>query len=263
MYLLLATLKVLIRQIQRPFVPLNAEEADPYTGISNAGYILFPAFMSIIQFFKEYYTIFFVWFSGITVLIVYRRYWPLSYKVLGLFIVLYVLLDTAGSIMAAFYKIHNLFFYNIVYDIQVIVISYFFFHQLYSHFIKKVIRSFFFIFPLFALVNTIWWQGFFTWQTYSFVFGGSFIILLSVAYLWQLYISEETQSIFRDPVFWFSLAWILYFAITVPYFGMLNYLLKNFPDLALSYYILVIDISDCLRNILLTIGFLCIQVVKK
>ena len=219
--------------------------------------------MPIIQFFKEYYTIFFVWLSGITVIIVYRRSWPLSYRVLALFILFYVLLDTAGSIMAAFYKMNNLFYYNIVYDIQVIIISYFFYHQLHSHFIKKVILRFLFIFLLFALLNTIWLQGFFTWQTYSYVLGGSFIILLSVAYLWQLYISEETRSIFRDPVFWFSLAWILYFGITVPYFGMLNYLLKNFPSLALKYYLLVIDITDCLRNILLTIGFICIRAAKK
>ncbi len=219
--------------------------------------------MSIIQFFKEYYTIFFVWLSGITVTIVYRRSWFLSYRVLALFILFYILLDTAGSIMAAFYKMNNLFYYNIVYDIQVIIISYFFYHQLSSHFIKKVILCFLFTFLIFALINTIWLQGFFTWQTYSYVLGGSFIILLSVAYLWQLYISEETQSIFKDPVFWFSLAWILYFGITVPYFGMLNYLLKNFPSLALNYYLLVIDITDCLRNILLTIGFLCIRTAKK
>ena len=219
--------------------------------------------MPIIQFFKEYYTIFFVWLSGITVLIVYRRSWPLSYRVLALFILFYVLLDTAGSIMAAFYKMNNLFYYNIVYDIQVIIISYFFYHQLFNPFIKKVILRFLFIFLLFALINTILLQGFFTWQTYSYVLGGSFIILLSVAYLWQLYISEETRSIFHDPVFWFSLAWILYFGITVPFFGMLNYLNKNFPALALNYYLLVIDITDCLRNILLTIGFLCIRTAKK
>jgi hypothetical protein len=126
-----------------------------------------------------------------------------------------------------------------------------------------MIVGFFFLFPLFVLINTIWFQGFFTWQTYSYVFGGIFIILLSVGYLWQLYLSEETKSIFRDSVFWFVLAWIIYFGITVPYFGMLNYLLKNFPSLALNYYLLVIDVVDCLRNILITAGFLCIRAAMR
>jgi hypothetical protein len=228
----------------------------------DAGYYFF-SFMSIFYFLREYYPLLFVWLSAVTVLIVFRKSWPLPYKVLAFFILFYALLDTIGSVMAAFYKMNNLFYYNIVYDIQFFVLSYFLYHQLHSSLIKKLILGFFLVYPLFVLINTIWLQGFFTWQTYSFIPGGSFIILLSVAYLWQLYISDETQSIFRDPVFWFCLAWILYFGITVPYFGMLNYLLKNYPTLAYNYYLLVIDISDCLRSIFLTIGFLCTQAAKK
>lgn len=219
--------------------------------------------MTLLHFLKEYYPLFFDWLSGITVLVIYRKSWPKSYKVLGLFILFYVILDSIGSVMAAFYRTNNLFYYNIIYDVQFIIISYCFYHWLYGSTIKKMIVGFFFLFPLFVLINTIWFQGFFTWQTYSYVFGGIFIILLSVGYLWQLYLSEETKSIFRDSVFWFVLAWIIYFGITVPYFGMLNYLLKNFPSLALNYYLLVIDVVDCLRNILITAGFLCIRAAMR
>ena len=219
--------------------------------------------MSLFQFLTEYYPIVFVWISGITIVIMYRNSWPLSFRILAFFILLYVVSDTTGSIMGVVYKMRNHFVYNFLYTIQFIVISIFFYYQANSSVIRKVILYFLFIFPLFVFVNAIWFQNFFTLQTFSYVFGGSFVILLSVSYLWQLYVSEETHSIFRDPVFWFSLAWLLNFAVTVPFFGMLNYLNSNFPDLALNYYLLVIDISDCLRSILLTIGFLCIRVMKK
>jgi len=219
--------------------------------------------MSLFQFLTEYYPIVFVWISGITIVIMYRNSWPLSFRILAFFILLYVVSDTTGSIMGVVYKMRNHFVYNFLYTIQFIVISIFFYYQANSSLIRKVILYFLFIFPLFVFVNAIWFQNFFTLQTFSYVFGGSFVILLSVSYLWQLYVSEETHSIFRDPVFWFSLAWLLNFAVTVPFFGMLNYLNSNFPDLALNYYLLVIDISDCLRSILLTIGFLCIRVMKK
>ena len=219
--------------------------------------------MSLLQFLTEYYPIVFVWVSGITIIAVYRNSWPLSFKILAFFILFYTIADTTGNIMAAFYKMRNHFVYNFLYTIQFIIIAIFFYYQLNSSLIKKAISYFFFIFPLFVFVNSIWFQGIYTLQTFSYVLGGSFAILLSVAYLWQLYISVETHSIFRDPVFWFSLTWLLNFAITVPYFGMLNYLIKNFPALALNYYLIVVDISDCLRSILLTIGFLCMAAAKK
>ena len=219
--------------------------------------------MSLFQFLTEYYPTVFVWISGITIIIVYSNSWPLSFKILAFFILFYTIADTTGNIMGAFFKMRNHFVYNFLYSIQFIIISIFFYYQLNSSLIRKTILYFLFTFSLFVFVNTIWFQDFFTLQTFSYVFGGSFVILLSVAYLWQLYISEETHSIFRDPVFWCSLAWLLNFAITVPYFGMLNYLNKNFLDLSLKYYLLVIDISDCLRSILLTIGFLCMGAAKK
>ena len=119
------------------------------------------------------------------------------------------------------------------------------------------------IFPLFVLVNTIWIQNFFALQTYSFVVGGSFILLLSVAYLGELYTNEEAQNIFHNPVFWFSLAFLIYFAVSVPYFGMLNYLVANYLSFAELYYELIYEGTICLYNILLTIGLLCMKPATK
>ena len=129
--------------------------------------------------------------------------------------------------------------------------------------IQKTIQVFTVVFPLFVLVNTIWIQGFFTLQTFSFVPGGSFILLLCVAYLGELYAREETQDIFRNPIFWFSLAYLIYFAVSVPYFGMLNYLVTNYLSFATLYYELIYEPTICLYNIFLIIGFLWMKPRKK
>jgi hypothetical protein len=226
----------------------------------SVGYFLVMTFSHFLQ---QYYPLVFDWLLAVVILAVYQRSWFQSYRVFALFSLLYVLMDTIGNVMAAFYKTNNLFLYNLVYDVQFLVIDYCFYHWLRRKALKNLAIAFLVAFPIFVLVNTIWFQGFFTWQTYSYVFGGGFIFVLSIEYLWELYISEETKSIFHDPVFWFVLSWILYFGITVPYFGMLNYLLKNYPSLALNYYLLVIDTVDCLRNILLTIGVLCVRTAMK
>jgi len=219
--------------------------------------------MTLSRFLIEYYPNIFVIAAGIVALISFRRRFPLHFKTLLIFVFLYAVVDTIGNIMAAFYELPNHFLYNILYGIQYLVIAFFYYYILKNTSLKKVILGFFFLFPLFFIVNSCWIQGFYILQTYSIVLGGTFMLLFAIAYIWQVYTSLETQSIFRDPIFWFSLAWLFYYGLNVPYLGMLNYLLKNYPNFALEYYIKVIYVSDCLRSTLLIIGFLCKKAAMK
>ena len=84
-------------------------------------------------------------------------------------------------------------------------------------------------------------------------------MFLSFVYLRELYTDEETQNIFRNPLFWFSIAFVIHFAVNIPYFGMLNYLVKNQLKFATRYYLIIMDGTICLYNILLTVGFLCMK----
>ena len=231
--------------------------------------------MAILRFLFDFYPLIFSWAASIIALIVFRRWMPVHFKLLLVFVFLYAFVDTAGNIIARYYfdtaghiiarsnKLNNHFYYNLVWGVQYMVIAYFYYHTLQSRIIKKIILGFFALFPIFFIINACWVQGFNTLQTYSIVLAGSFMLLFAVAYIWQVYTSTETQSIFRDPVFWFSLAWLFYYGLTAPYLGMLNYLLNNNPDFAFTYYIWVIDFSECLRNSLLIIGFLCMRPTLK
>jgi len=179
--------------------------------------------VEIINFFKEFYTIFFVWLSCFAAIYVFRKSLPFSYRGIVLLIIILSILETIAYIIG-FNGIKNHFLFNIIYALRSAFLASFFNSWLYHSGIKRIIRIFLFIFSLFVIVNTMWIQGFFTLQTYSFVLGGSFILLLSVAYLWEVYTNEESKNIFRNPVFWFSVAHLIYFAVSVPYIGMFNYL---------------------------------------
>jgi len=213
--------------------------------------------MDILRFLFDFYPLIFSWAACIVALITFRRWMPLHFKLLLVFVFLYAFIDTTGAVIGRYYDISNHFLYNIVWGVQYMIIAYFYYHTLKSRVIKKIILGFFALFPIFFVINAFWIQGFYTFQTYSIVLGASFMLLFAVSYIWQVYISTETQSIFRDPIFWISLAWFFYYGLTAPYFGMLNYLLNKDPDFASNYYIWVVDFSDCLRNSLLIIGFLC------
>ncbi len=204
----------------------------------------------------------FVWLCGFTAIYISRKSLPFSYRGFVLLIIILAVIETIANIIA-FNSYKNHFLFNIIYALRAAFVPFFFKTWLQQTRIKKIIQVYFFIFPLFVLVNTIWVQGFYTLQTYSFVIGGSFILLLSLAYLWELYTNEEAQNIIRNPPFWFSLAYLFYFAVSVPYIGMFNYLWTNYPSFTTLYYKLIFDGTICLYNILLTVGLLCMKPATK
>ena len=216
----------------------------------------------IVEFLKEYYTLFFVWLTCLTAIFIYQKTLPFSYRWFAVLIVLLSILETIGNAIG-FSGTRDHFFFNIIFAIQLTFLPLFFYYWLAMPALKKIITVFLFIFPALVIVNTIWGQGFYTLQTYTYALGGSFVLLLSVAYLRELYTDEETQNIFLNPVFWFSIAYLIYFAVTVPFYGMLNYLVKNQLEFAQKYYLLIMDGTICLYNILLTIGFLCMKARAK
>lgn len=216
--------------------------------------------MVIVEFLKAFYTLLFVWLTCLTAIFVFRKSLPLPYHLFILLIILLAILETIANAIAFFGKMNNHFVWNIIFALQLTILPLFFKFWLHMPASKKLITGYLFIFPVLVLANTIWMQGIYTMQTYTYVLGGSFVLLLSVAYIRELYTDEETHNIFRNPVFWFSIAYLIYFAVFVPYFGMLNYLVKNQLEFATKYYLIIIDATICLYNILLTIGFICMKV---
>lgn len=218
--------------------------------------------MVALEFIKEFYTLLFVWLSAITAIVMYKRQWPFHFRLLAIFIFVYAVMDTFGNILA-YNDVVNHFYYNILHTLVFIVVPFFFYRQLQNNVLKKIIRVYFIVFPLFVLLDIFLLQNFYRLLTYSYVLGGSMIMILSISYLWQLYTREEILNIFLDAVFWFSLAYLFFFAVSVPYFGMLNYLLENHPEFTELYYRFIFDGAICLHNLFITVGFLCMKTTVK
>jgi hypothetical protein len=141
--------------------------------------------------------------------------------------------------------------------------SLFFYRSLTDPIVCRAVLLFLWAYPAAWLVDEFFLQGFFVLNTYTFVLGGSALLGFSVAYLWQLYASDDTRSIFPDPVFWISIAFIFYCAISVPYIGMLNYLNTEFPAFSRDYYLHIYDATIIIYNLLLTTGLLCMSLYQK
>ena len=198
-------------------------------------------------------------FVGITAIIslqAFTYHLPIQFKILSATWCLYFAVDIAGHVTSMLhiynhwlYNIFNLFFYpSLMYVYQ---------WQLQNRRIRKIIPGLYVGFIVFVMINSLFIQGIATLQTLTIVVGNSIIIFLAGTYFWEMYISEATEKISRDPFFWFSFGFILYFGGTLPFLGMLNYLWQRNEEFTTFYYRYISNAFAILLNILIVIGFLC------
>lgn len=151
----------------------------------------------------------------------------------------------------------NHWFYNIFNAFQIFILCKIFYLKLHSDNLRVVIQFFYVVFLLFIIANTLAIQGFVAYQTLTVVVGGGFVIFLAGAYFWQLLVSPDNERITRDPFFWFSFGLIVYFGGSIPFLGMLNYLIQYYSEFTKIYFTLIYTGFSVVFNIMITIGFLC------
>ena len=188
-------------------------------------------------------------------LVSFVYHYPAPLKKLSLLWVLNFCVDIAGLITKNM-GIKNHWLYNIYFWIMYLVLAYLYGTQIQSRKVQQSIRWFYGLFPALVIIQTIK-SGIQDLQPMVIVGGGIFMIFLVAAYFRQLYISEETESITRDPWFWFSFGFLIHFGGTVPFLGMLNFLWEHYKAFTSFYYIYVSNSFTVLLNLLIITGFLC------
>ena len=197
----------------------------------------------------------FVGFAAMVSLISFVRHYPLALQKLSLLWVLNFAVDLAGFIIRDRGE-KNLWLYNIYFWIMYLALAYLFGTQIRSKGIQKSIRWFYGSFPVVVIAQSII-GGIMQLQSLVIVVGGVFIIFLGVSYFRQLYLSEDTMPITRDPWFWFSFGFLIHFGGTVPFLGMLNFLWAHYKGFTTFYYLYFCNLFTVLLNLLIITGFLC------
>jgi hypothetical protein len=163
--------------------------------------------------------------------------------------------ELTGFIYSRILHRHNAHIYNLNFLIIFPLYGFFYsqFFPLYK--MKRRILVFTVIYFLFALVNIIFIQRLYTWNSYSLIAGSLLNIYLSISYFQDLLPKTELIKLQSDPVFWISAGVLIFYLAEMPYISLLNYLNNNF--LALSKQLLVIlKILNMLMYSLFIIAFL-------
>jgi hypothetical protein len=146
--------------------------------------------------------------------------------------------------------------YNIVLLIEFLVYAFFFKEIIISVWIKKMISIFMILFPVFWYISVFFIFKITEWNSYIFLVGGTFTIIWALIYCYQLLTSIENVSLGSCGEFWIALGIIIFYSCQVPFMGIYNFLIVNYPSLIMNFQI-GLQVTNIIMYSLFTYAFLC------
>lgn len=212
----------------------------------------------------EYLYLFPLLLSAIFSLKSFWQKWPKPYRIFAILVIISLLTEILAIAWKwYFYKMfdqsysrNNFWIYNIFIIVRAGLLFAFFYEVLNALKIKKVILSAGSILILLSLLNYLFIQGPYQYNTYSVVCTHISIIVLCLCYFHQLLQNTIPVKLHKEPLVWMTFGTFIYHASSLPFLFMLGFL--NIEKSALS--LLFLPINDTLNMLLCScylISFLC------
>jgi len=185
--------------------------------------------------------------------IYYFRYLPRPYRLVLLLIAIALFCESYGYYISIYRHAHNAWVFNIYMFFEALLLGVAAIYLTNNQFSKKS-------FLVLLILNSIIWiavivtNSIYAFATISMVCG---CCVLTVIYIVVLYTNSlfSNEKAFKQPVFWLSIATILYFGCDIPYMGFQSYLIAHSPILVLKLEN-INRILDRIRYPLVAISFI-------
>lgn len=86
----------------------------------------------------------------------------------------------------------------------------------------------------------------FDWMSLSYSVNNLILILWVMYYFYKLMNSNEILLFFKKKAFWFSTGVLIYYLGTFPFYGMFNILHKNYHEIYIIYFQVVLSLDICM-----------------
>lgn len=134
-----------------------------------------------------------------------------------------IALNTVGGILL-YYRINNMLIYSLNILFFAVIFTIYFYHDLAGKRAKKIVVLCFGFFILFFIVNILFIQPYYTFNSYAYAFGALLIVIYSLIGLRQLLNLSPNYDIMGLKNFWFAAGILLYFGSSFFIFISYNYL---------------------------------------
>jgi hypothetical protein len=177
-------------------------------------------------------------------------------KLFSVLLGLTFLVELAATLCGYLLRKNNSWIYNGFTLVEFWVYGYYYLKLIQVKRLRKFLQIFLVVFPIFWAVTVLMVFGFTTWNSYVIIAGSFFTIFFVVLYYYQLLIDPASPSLRTLPEFWIATGMLVFYLAALPFFGTLNFLLKNHMGVV-TILIKVIQILDTVMYAFFCYGFLC------
>lgn len=190
----------------------------------------------------------------------YRNLSPLvRTSLLYLFVSLVV--EITGAITAHL-RVRNYWLYDLFIPFEFLFFAFLFVQSFKRHQLRNFGRIYTVLFSLFALANICFIQGLRYFDSYTFLIGSFFTVVLSSFYLYQLFVYDSGESLKTKPLFWISIGLIFFYLTNLIHLGLYNYLVSTHRHAAETLR-KFLQVNDSIMYSFYSVAFICSKKTQK
>ena len=171
----------------------------------------------------------------------------------------FLLLTEAVTLVGTYLTAHNsnnIILYNFFGAFEFCFYFFILYRIIQKRLAKRIIFYILCIYPLLALINIFFIQGFTSFQSITYDLGCLLIVSICIYYFFELFQLEHSVNLARQPAFWICSGLLFFYACTFPIFGLANFL-RSLPYVILKNLSTIIDLLNIFLYSSFTIAFLC------
>lgn len=174
----------------------------------------------------------------------------------------FVLVMELVAIRLANKGVSNVHLYNILSSGQIVFYLWLFNQIIKDGRVRRVLRIAAIVYPVFVLLNKFLVQKGAQYLSLTVALGSLCIVLAAIYYFYELFQSEKSINLVREPSFWIASGLLFFYSCSFPLFSLLNYFYS--PSNTIIFYLM--HLSSVLNALLYSsffIAFICRIKIRK
>jgi len=196
-------------------------------------------------------------FAAIIIWAIVRARANRDFDLVGVYLIVMFSTEVAAWIYSKELHKSNHWIYNLLTIFEIICLSLIYNKAIIQKKILSHQNKLLVLFSCFSLINIFLIQGFWKFNTYTYMIGCAIVIFYFVQYLRGLLDTSEIIPLHKIPFFWITLGNMLFFSGSFFYMGAINYILETRIDKSAYMISTLVYSFAAIQYFLFIIGFIC------
>ena len=173
------------------------------------------------------------------------------------FLLLMISVELTGRYIRTGLHLANSWLYNIFIPVEYLFYTYLFYRYFEDKVFKKIAKTIMVLIPVAAVINIVFIQGFYSFNTNTLLAGNCIMICFCLLFFTDLFKREEEMVLLTSPMFWITTGVLLFNLGELSYNLFFDYILKNRHDPKAMVFTAINGKLVYVLYTMISIGLLC------